>query len=90
MIHLSDLPVERPGGNEAAEGADASGGRAGGVAQLGFRVDRRRDDCFGDRGRVVPIRHRGGNQTVENLAPFRIDRMGASGCKAFVSKPVLV
>src|SRR3954447_23131276 len=55
VVELPDLPVEDPCGNEAAEGADASGSRAGGVAQLRLRIGGCRDDRIGDRGRVIAV-----------------------------------
>src|SRR4249919_1047515 len=56
-VGLADLLVEDPGGDEAAEHADAAGPRACGVPQLRFWVGCRRDDHLGDHGGVVPGLH---------------------------------
>ena len=55
-VELPDLPVEDPRGNEAAQGADASGEPARGVAQLRLRIGGGRDDRSGDDGRVIAVR----------------------------------
>src|SRR5215218_10623872 len=54
-VELADLSVEGPGGDDAAQRADASGSWAGGVAQLRFGVGRCCDDHLGDGGGVVAV-----------------------------------
>src|SRR5438270_1041798 len=70
-VELSNLPVEDASGNEAAQGADASGRRAGGVAQLRLPIGGCRDDRIGDDGRVIAVRH-GTLQVSRALADRRL------------------
>src|SRR5439155_23491296 len=73
-IELPDLPVKRPGGNEATQGAYPTGRRAGRVPQIRLRVGRRRDNRLGDGGRIVAARHCSRDYAVEDLPLLRIDR----------------
>ena len=79
-VEFADLLVEGPGGNEAAQGADASGRRAGGVPQLRLRVGGCRDDRpwrrWPDRRRPPShVRH----HVVECLPLLRVDRQRCVG-----------
>src|SRR5438094_6963123 len=78
-IELADALVESPGGHDAAQYADASGPRAGGVAQLRLPVGRRRDDRFADDGGIVAALHRRRQHVVEDAPLLRVDRQRAVG-----------
>src|SRR5215207_9402190 len=74
LVGLADLLVEDPGGDEAAEHADAAGPRACGVPQLRSWVGCRRDDHLGDHGGVVPGLHPLGQDGFEGLPSPLVDR----------------
>src|SRR5438105_11321964 len=82
-IELPDLPVKRPGGNEATQGAYPTGRRAGRVPQLRLGVGRRRDNRLGDGGRIVAVRHCSRDYAVEDLPLLRIDRQRCVGLDGF-------
>src|SRR2546422_4772555 len=65
-VELADLPVEDPGGSDAAQRADPSGQWARGVAQLRLRIGGGCDDHLGDGGGVVALVHRRGHHVVED------------------------
>src|SRR6266542_5337615 len=54
-VELADLPVEDPGGSDAAQRADPSGQWARRVAQLRFRIGGGRDDHPGDGAGSSPL-----------------------------------
>src|SRR5207237_633288 len=70
-VELAELLVECPGGDEAAQGADASGGRAGGVAQLRLRIGRGGDDRLGDGVGIIAHVDRSREHFVEHLQLLR-------------------
>jgi hypothetical protein len=73
LVEPADLLVERPGGNQAAQRADACGPRADGIAQLGLLVDRCSDDCLGDGGRIVAVSLRSRRRTNSRTSPSFAD-----------------
>src|SRR6266496_6059338 len=73
-VEFADLLVEDPGGGEAAQHADASGPRAGGVAQLRVRAGGCRDDGLAGDGGIVAVLHRRRQHVVEDAPLLRVDR----------------
>jgi hypothetical protein len=73
------LFVEGPGGDDAAQRADASGPWAAGTPEFRRRVGRCRDDDLGDRGGLVAVLDQLRHHVVEGVAVLRVDRQRGVG-----------
>src|SRR5687767_13233067 len=73
-VELADLFIKGPGGDDAAQRANACRPWAGGVPQLRLRIGRCRNDYFGDGGRVVTVPDRRRGQLLKDVPLLGIQR----------------